>query len=287
MIIKHITTSQMPNSLKQLHSVPKVLYTMGDCNLLQKDDRPKIAIVGSRAMTDYGKQVTAKFAAELARAGCIIVSGLAYGIDSQAHVSALNNQAACIAVLPSDVANVYPRANKSLAGHIVQNGGLLISEYPDCLSPAKYQFIERNRLIAALADVIFVPQATIKSGSMHTVNFALELGKTVCTVPASIFDPNYSGNNQLIAKGATPICTIKDLLLCVGLVKKPNFNGEPIFADTPQQLAIIKSLLTGISDEEELADSLGLSYEQLAQDLASLELSGRATSIARGRWIYT
>lgn len=176
-------------------------------------EKPSVAIVGSRHPSDYGIYVTEMLSRDLSRAGVTIISGLALGIDSIAHREVVNNGGHTIAVLPVGLDRIYPTRHRELADDILKCGGALISEYPDRSGPPmKYQFIARNRIIAGLADLVLVTEATERSGSLHTAYFGLNLGSDVLAVPGNINSPLSAGTNRLIQKGAVPVLSSQDVL---------------------------------------------------------------------------
>ena len=174
---KSISASVLPDKFHHLHTKPAKLYVKGEASLLER--KPIVGIVGSRRFTPYGKRLATDVAETLARAGVPVVSGLALGIDSIAHRACIEAGGQTIAVLPCGIDTVYPANHRGIADQILARGGLLISEYEGSLLPMRHQFIERNRLIAALSDVLFIPEAAEASGSLHTARFALELGKPI------------------------------------------------------------------------------------------------------------
>lgn len=208
--------SRALDRLAQLQQPVSKLYYKGHDEVLILLNKPTVAIVGSRHPTSYGLSVTEELVEGLVAAGVVIISGLALGIDSVAHSATLASGGQTIAVLPTGLDTVYPARHKQLAADIIATGGLLVSEYPDSNShPMKYQFIARNRIIAALADVIVVTEAAERSGSLHTVDFGLELGSDILAVPGSIYSPMSAGTNRLIQKGAQPVLSAKDILDCL------------------------------------------------------------------------
>jgi DNA processing protein len=170
-----------PEQLRHIPDAPKLLYFSGPLAELCKE--PCVAIVGSRKVTPYGRAVTEKLAGELARQGVVIVSGLALGVDSIAHEAALRAHGRTIAVLPRDIEHIYPVSHTGLAQRILSAGGALISEYPEGSDLHKFQFLERNRIIAGLSRGVIIPEAAARSGSLNTANAALEQGREVMAVP--------------------------------------------------------------------------------------------------------
>lgn len=255
------------------------LYGAGELGLLVQ--KPKVAIVGARKMTPYGKQVTKQISRDIARAGVIIVSGLARGIDSTAHRAALEVGGKTIAVLPGPIYKVYPAAHARLAEEIVSQGGLLISEYDQIEQPMKYQFIARNRLIAALADIVLITEAGEGSGSLHTAGFALELGKTVAAVPGPIDSPHSKGTNQLIKTGAEPVLSSQDLLDLLGLQSpsKPTYKAE-----NDVEAALLKVLDSQPRTAENLISASRLDATGFNINMTILELKGIVEQTGGNKW---
>lgn len=208
---KYITLigDKYPSRLKSIYKPPFVLFYKGDISLLNTECKT-IGVIGSRENSDYGKRVTEKLVKELVKEDCIIISGLAKGIDSIAHKACLDSKGKTIAVLGNGINNVYPKDNKMLQDEI-SNFGVVISEYPDFIESNKDNFPKRNRIIAGLSDGILVTEAKNKSGSMITVSRALEMGKDIFCVPCSI--EVESGCNTLIKEGAKLVECAKDILL--------------------------------------------------------------------------
>ncbi len=189
---------------------PRTLHVAGE-DLEALLTKPRIGVVGTRTPTSYGIAVTKMLVTELTKQGIVVVSGLALGIDSIAHQACLEVGGQTIAVLPSGLGNIYPRSHQKLAKQIVENEGTLVSEYEHSETPYKHYFIARNRIIAALSDGLLVIEAAEKSGSLHTADFALELGKPVFAVPGNITSPLSAGCNELIRNGAVPVTSVQDI----------------------------------------------------------------------------
>lgn len=188
-----------PDKLKRLNRPPFILFYKGDIELLNKKS---VAIVGSRKISLYGHKYTKLICQSLKR-DYVIVSGLAAGVDSEAHKEAIKDGKS-IAVLGSGINYIYPKSNTNLYNFMIKDN-LIISEYPDNVVPKPYFFPFRNRIIAALSESIFVTQATMRSGTMLTVNEALELNKNVYVLPYRIDDADGRGCNYLIQQGANVI----------------------------------------------------------------------------------
>ena len=205
-----IDNDEYPESLKNIYNPPKELYCLGNTKLLNNTN--KLAIIGCRDYSEYGKNIAKKFAYMLAKQGIVIVSGGARGIDSFAHQGAIMAKSATIAVLGNGIDYVYPPENKSLEEEIIRNNGLLLSEYPNGTKPSKYTFPERNRIISALSKGILVVEAKQKSGTLITVDFGLEQGKNIYAIPGNINSINATGTNELIKQGAKLVTDINDII---------------------------------------------------------------------------
>lgn len=205
-----ITNNEYPRYLKEIYDPPKSIYVLGDKNLLNKTG---IAIVGSRNATKYGKQMSSKIAKELAEKGINIISGLAIGIDEYAHMGALQQKnGKTIAVLGSGIDQLYPKQNIELARKIIKSGGCIISEYPIGTRPDKKNFPQRNRIISALSQGIFIVEAGEKSGALITAEFGLEHGKEIFALPGDITKEQSKGCNLLIKDGAKLVLSSQDIL---------------------------------------------------------------------------
>jgi len=191
-----------PKKLKEIKNPPKNIYYQGKIIW----NNPCLAVIGSRNCSTENKNICLKIIKDLPQE-FVIVSGLARGIDSFAHASALKSGKATIAVLPSGIEKIYPKENEILARKIIEHDGLLISEYPSKTRPTKFSFIQRNRITAGLSSAVLVIEAQVKSGTMHTVRFAREQGKTIYAVPGS------EGTDYLILNGAIPVLSVNDICL--------------------------------------------------------------------------
>lgn len=274
------TDRVFPTRLQLIADPPRQLFVQGG-NLSNALQRPCLAIVGSRAISPYGRQVTELLAQAASRAGIVIVSGLAIGVDSIAHRTALETNGATIAVLPSGLEHVYPASHRPLAKQILATNGTLVSEYPGKEAPRKYQFIARNRLIAALADAVLVTEAAERSGSLHTAQFALEDGKDVLAIPGNITNPGSAGVNNLIKAGATPITNPSDLLDYFGL-KIPQQTA--LIGATAEEQTILDLLRQGIINGAELLAKSHLHASLFNQTLTMLEITGCIKPLGADQW---
>lgn len=267
------------------HTKPSVskFYARGNISLLTNKSR--VAIVGTRLVSTYGKEATQLIARTAARAGIIVVSGLAFGVDKIAHQTALDSGGATIAVLPGSLNNIYPASHHGLANRILASGGLLISEHHPEKSPSKFHFVKRNRLIAALSDMVIIPEAGLKSGSRHTAEFAIQLGKPVAMVPGPINSPLSAYPNQQINNGAAPIISAEDFL---DKLKFNNIPFNPIVSQTdsshPIQTAITTALSQQNMSDSQLIDSLKLDIALFNTHITMLEIKGTVARINNYKW---
>lgn len=205
-----LESSQYPQLLKEIHRPPEILYLQGNIKILEE---PKIAVVGSRQMSDYGKDNAWAFSKFLAESGLTITSGLALGIDGVAHEAALSAGGYTIAVLPTGIDQCYPRSHASLLNKIISSGqGLVISEFPLGTPPLKTGFPRRNRIISGLSMGVLVVEAALKSGSLITARTAMEQGREVFAIPGSIHHALSKGCHELIKTGAKCVESGSDIL---------------------------------------------------------------------------
>lgn len=204
-----IQDNNYPKKLKEIYDKPIVIFVKGNKELLNLFS---LAIIGCRENTQYGEIVARNLSYNIAKRGIVTISGLAKGIDSIAHKSTLDANGKTIAVIGSGIDNIYPKENMQLAEQIIKDGGLIVSEYIIGTEPARMNFPARNRIISALSNGVVVIEAKKKSGTMITVDFALEQGKEVFAVPGSVLSKNSEGTNELIKNGAKITTNINDIL---------------------------------------------------------------------------
>lgn len=257
-----------PEKLAVLPDAPVALFCKGDVSLLQKFS---IAIVGSRSPSNYGRIVTDEFASEIARSGAVVVSGLAYGVDSIAHEKTLEIGGKTIAVLGSGFNYIYPAEHTQLANEIAQKG-LLISEYSPSFKATKYTFVARNRIIAGLCDGLLITEGSLSSGTRSTKDFALNYGKDVYAIPGSIKSSASDLPNKLIACGhAKCVLSAKDILEEYNLksVKKVEVRQT-----SAQEDIILNLLADGEKDVAYLQENSGFDIKNLNSYLTLLEIRG-------------
>ncbi|MEO6760914.1 MAG: DNA-processing protein DprA [Candidatus Saccharimonadales bacterium] len=271
-----------PEWLAEIPAPPKELFSLG-ADPAKFWDKPRVAIVGSRGVSAYGKQVTARLSSELAARGVIIISGLALGVDAIAHQAALEAGGITWSVLPCGLDQIYPASNRGLAKQILINGGTIFSEYPIGTPCYKQNFIARNRLVSGLANVLVITEATEKSGSLHTARFALEQGRDVLAVPGNITSPTSVGTNNLIKSGATPITSADDVLYVLG-AKRLSVEPIKLVGASPEEQTLIDILYSGITDGHELLIQSSLPVEQFNQALTMLEITGKIRALGNNNW---
>ncbi|MEA3423653.1 MAG: DNA-processing protein DprA [Bacillota bacterium] len=205
----NIYSNDLPDRLKNIIDLPKKLYAYGKTEIMYRERI--IGIVGSRYPSSEGRINAEKFAKELAGDDFVIVSGMAIGIDTSAHKGAINGKGKTIAVIGCGININYPKSNNGLKNELRENH-LIISEYDYDIKPKGYHYPYRNRIISGISLGILVVEAKIKSGTMTTVNHALNQGKPVFVIPGSINNPMSDGNNYLIKLGAIPVTEAKDII---------------------------------------------------------------------------
>lgn len=269
-----------PKRLLRLSDPPKKINILGDLNpLLQM---PTLAIVGSRKVTAYGRMASESFSETIARSGICVVSGLALGVDSIAHRSALKAKGKTITVLPSGLKDIYPASHRQLAKDILTQDGALISEYDDNFRPRRESFIQRNRIIAALADVLLVTEAAERSGSLYTANFALEMGKTVLAVPGNINSPNSQGTNRLIKAGALMATNEQDIFDALHIT--PEQSRLKLYGDDKHESQLLQLLEQGVSSGDELLAQSQMSIQLFQKTLTMLEIKGAVAPLGNNHW---
>lgn len=277
-----------PRHLLALKDAPKNIFVKSSAQFDELLSRPKVAVVGSRKVTSYGRAVTEQFVADLVRNDVVIVSGLALGIDSIAHTVTVQNGGQTIAVLPCGLNNVYPSSHRNLAEKIVDQKGALVSEYqPDEKISFKGNFIARNRIIAGLADVLLVPEAAKNSGSLHTAGFALDMGIDIFAVPGPINSQTSEGCNNLIKAGAGLATSAQDILDYFGISSKKQSSQKTLpLVDDKNQALVIKIITESTKPLtiEELQITTSLNITELNQALSMLEIYGLVASSGSSRW---
>lgn len=270
--------SAYPESLRDISEPPPVLFTIGNVALLS---RPAAGIVGSRDHSAYGAEVCRQVSATVARAGAVVVSGMARGLDAVAHTAALDAGGTTIGVLGNGHGVIYPAANRALYERVAKHG-LLLSEFPPGERPHAGSFPRRNRLISGLSRVTLVVEAAAGSGALITAGAALDQGREVMAVPGNITSPVSVGTNRLIRDGAAPLLEPTDLLQHYPEFPPPTTEkGGPVPAVTslPDNLSLEERELAGLLDSEpihpdELAGRSRRPINEVLSLLGGLEIAG-------------
>jgi DNA processing protein len=269
-----------PKALLEITTPPTILYVKGDISGLEN----ALAIVGTRKYTPYGARIAEKLSRELSEAGIPIISGLALGIDSIAHRGCLDGKSKTIAVLGGGISPeaLYPRTNQSIANAIIASGGALISEFPPKSKPRRENFVLRNRIVSGIARGILVIEAPIKSGTMTTVQYALEQNRDVFAIPGNIDVKNSEGTNQLIKQGAYIVTKAEDILNVFDLeIIRKQLDLRQF---EPAQRDILQHLIQTPLKIEQLAELTQQEVMDIMATLSILELSGIVTLGSQGEY---
>lgn len=263
-----------PEALRAIFDPPPGLFLRGEApvDLL---DRASVAMVGARACSAYGRHVARTFGRDLAASGLVVVSGMARGVDGEAHRGALEAGGATVAVLGCGVDRDYPAAHAELARRIASDG-LIVSEYPPGVAPTPWRFPARNRIVAGLAAATVVVEARAKSGALITADLALEEGRDVFAVPGEITSALSAGTNALLRLGATAATCAADVLEVFGLAPP----DEPRVLLTPAAEGALARLRDGPASADELVRGLRAEASAVAAALIELELNGLVTETA-------
>ncbi len=263
--VRVLERSQFPTLLRAIYDPPPKLFVRGTAaeDVLT---RAAVAIVGARACSPYGAQVARRLGSDLAAAGLVVVSGLARGIDGEAHRGALEAGGTTLAVLGCGIDRDYPAAHAELARRIRENG-LVVSEYEPGVEPAPWRFPARNRVIAGLSAATVVVEARERSGALITADLALEEGRDVLAVPGEITSSLSAGTNALLKLGAAPCTCAQDVLDLFGL--EPEERTAPAVGESA---AAVLAALPAAADE--IVAATGLDAQAVAVALAELELAG-------------
>jgi DNA processing protein len=270
---------EYPRPLERTDDPPAALFIRGD--VLR--DAPCVAVVGTRKMSDYGKRATTLITQELVASGVIIASGLAFGVDAEAHEACLAASGVTVAVLPNGVddASVSPQTNLPLARRILKAGGTLISEQAPGTPCFPYQFLHRNRLICGLADATLVVEADRDSGSLITAKLALEAGREVLAVPGPIWSPVSRGTNDLIKSGAHVCTGASDVFEALGFQNparaKQITESRALLPVTPSEQKVLDALDAPRSIDE-IARTTSMTLAETNAVMSVLELKGRVQS---------
>ena len=270
-----------PELLKQISSPPPVLYVKGE---LKPEDSLALAVVGTRKITSYGRQVTAILVSDLVASGLTIVSGMARGVDTMAHQTALSSGGRTIAVLGSGIDFIYPPENKGLYEQIAKNGAV-VSEFPVGYPALPQNFPARNRIISGLSLGVLVTEAAQDSGSLITASCAGEQGREVFAVPGPITSPMSVGTSELIQKGAKLVHTVKDILEELNLRQKAGqISARQIVAESPDEEKILAVLREGPDHVDEIIKRTKLETATVGSLLGIMEIKGKVKNLGGGQY---
>lgn len=282
-----------PESLKEIESPPSTLYCLGNTKLLNS---PNLAIVGSRKASEYGKRQAYQFAQVLAKSGMTIVSGMALGIDTQAHLGALKVKQKTIAVLGSGFHHIYPPENETLFCEILEKDGLILSEYEPNQMVKSSHFPARNRIISGLSKGVLVVEAAYRSGSSITAQYAKQQKRKLYAIPSNIGNKNGVGTARLIRQGAKIVISPQDILedfddLCKNnpikwsREKKKPINPIPRKRNVPEAYQTIYQLLEKENNTlDGLAMRLELSVSEISATLILMEIEGYIQKNRQGEY---
>ncbi|HEY8432100.1 MAG TPA: DNA-processing protein DprA [Sandaracinaceae bacterium] len=266
------TADDYPARLRDLRDAPKGIWVRGTL-----PPGPYVAVVGTRRATPEAEAFTERLAGELARGGATIVSGGADGIDAAAHRGALLAQGRTIVVQPAALDRPYPRSNAALFARVLDGGGAWLSETPLGRRPERWRFLARNRIIAALADVVVVVQAPIRSGALSTARFARTLGRVLYAVPGAPWDPRADGTNLLLVQGARLCRDAADVALALGVPAATEPRPRGVDGGLPPDpQAVLRALAEGPAHVDVLVSRTGLSAARVQAALVELSMAGLA-----------
>ena len=287
MKIISITDKNYPKILSKIKNPPKKLWTEGNIELLGKN---AISIIGSRKNSEYGAKWCEKFTKELLEYDLTIVSGMASGIDSIAHNTCLKYKGKTIAVLPSGFDNIYPIENKYLYKKIIENDGLVISEYPPEIKASKEKFLERNRIVSGFGLCTLVIEAGYRSGTSVTAKITISEGKKVFCIPGNLNNKKRVGTNRMIQNGAQLVMSVNDIILNYPFLKKKKnindsnlnvcFDLENIDEDC---LEIYKMILNGFNSVNKIAKNANISINETMSKITMLEIEGKIKKERNGK----
>ncbi len=272
-----------PKLLKELPDAPIILYIQGSLDALKL---PSISIVGSRKYTRYGQNIARNIAKECVENGLAVISGLALGIDTEVHRTAVENEGITVGVLGCGLDKVYPTSNTYLAREIIGKNGAIISEYPPGTIPMKQNFPARNRIIAGLSTGVVVVEAAIDSGALITAYQALEYNREVFAVPGNIDSPNSAGTNKLIQEGAKLVTSSEDIFAELNIkAQKYKTKARQQIAETKEENLIYEILRKSVElSGDEIIKETGLNVISVNSVLTILEMKGIIYNAGGGRY---
>ena len=269
----YINEDKYPELLKEIKEPPNPLYYVGNLELIH---RRCVAVVGSRTANEYGRNIARKLGARLAQCGVTVISGMARGIDTCAHLGALEEGAGApgntAAVLGCGADICYPASNRRLRDELGRRG-LLLSEYPPGTAPARYRFPRRNRIISGLAEATVVVQAPNSSGALITAELAAEQGRTVYAVPGPINSAYHLGSNKLLRDGAVPLVVLEDLISEMGFeICESGYDEKNLGRDEKKVVELLRG--HGEMTLDQVCGALGKPASFVSGILTILEIKG-------------
>ena len=265
-----------PARLLNIYNPPPVLYVKGE---ILDEDQWAVAVVGTRGATVYGKEAARRIAGDLARNKITIVSGLARGIDSEAHRAALDAGGRTIAVLGSGIDIIYPAESRGLSQAVIERGAL-VSEYAMGTPPEAGNFPPRNRIISGLSLGVVIVEAGERSGALITADFALEQGREVFAVPGNIFRKKSMGTNKLIQQGAKPVLSVEDVLEELNLTMvSQQAEVRAVVPENEMEAALLEYITADPVHVDEIGQKTGLPIAQVSSTLALMELKGMVRQV--------
>ncbi len=279
-----IDSPEYPQQLRETKSAPFILFYIGNIELLKQK---QLAVIGTRRYTEYGKMVVEKIIPQIAQAGIVITSGMAQGIDSLSHLATVRIDKPTIAVLGAGLIKGRTGYNVNTINEILAHNGLIISEYPPHYPASKFTFPARNRIVSGLSLGTLVIEAGKKSGTMITVNYALEQNREVFAVPGNIFSDCSTGTHHLIKKGAQVVTSANDILEVLNFAPTQSniFDTPQVEFTDPEEELIYKKLSLDPILIDKLAKNCKLDTTTVSSKLSLLEMKGLTRNIGGGRFI--
>ena len=274
-----------PEKLRYIKNPPSRLYVDGNKEMLNEIG---IAVIGSRTNTQYGEKMCKKFVKNLVEYNINIISGLALGIDSIAHKTCLKNGGKTIAVLPSGLKNMYPPKHKELAQTIIDNGGVVISEYDDDVKADSKKFLERNRIVAGLGIGTLVIEGGERSGTSVTARYTMEDDKPVFCIPSSLENIKGKTTNELIQNGSKLVTNVDDIFNYYPeiIFRKKEIKPKDILLDIPENLRGIYIVLNNMpQDINEIVNKTGLSISDVCYKIMLLQLEDKIIELPGQRYV--
>lgn len=279
-----IRDESYPVLLKEIPHPPALLYIRGE---LTEKDNTSIAVVGSRKFTSYGKTVAGDLARDLVKAGISVISGLALGLDTIAHRTAVEAEGRTIAVLACGVDSIYPATNRVLADQIIAGKGAVISELPLGTPPLKHHFPNRNRIISGLSLGTVVVEAAADSGALITARHALEQNRQVFAVPGSIYNPMSVGPNNLLKMGARLVTSAADILEELNLASaiQQQLASADIVGDSEEENKILAILTREPLHFDQIAKAVNFPASTVASTLTIMEMKGKVRNLGANQYV--